>query len=84
METITYSDARGNFRKTMDKVCEDHTPVVVTRQNKPAVVMMSLADYNSIEETLYLLRNPRNAERLLQSVSNVKGKRYKAQKLATE
>lgn len=82
METVTYSDARGNFRKTMDKVCDDHTPIVVTRQNKPAVVMMSLADYNSIEETLYLLRSTKNAERLLKSVGNVERKRYKTHKLA--
>jgi prevent-host-death family protein len=50
METVTYSDARGNFRKTMDRICEDHISVVVTRQNKPAVVMMSLEDYNGIEK----------------------------------
>jgi antitoxin YefM len=81
MDTLSYSDARGNFRKTMDKVCEDHAPVIVTRQNKPAVVMMALEDYNAIEETLYLLRTPKNAERLMKAVRNVEKKRYKKQAL---
>ena len=71
METITYSEARGNFRATIEKVCEDHTPVIITRRNQQPVVMVSLEDYNAMEETLYLLRNPRNAERLLQSVHNI-------------
>ncbi len=68
MDAITYTQARKNFTQAMNRVCEDHVPLVITRQSKEPVVMLSLADYNAIEETLYLLRSPRNAQRLLESI----------------
>jgi antitoxin YefM len=49
----------------MDRVCEDHEPLIITRNGKPSVVMLSLEDYNSLDETAYLLRSPANAKRLL-------------------
>lgn len=71
MDTISYSDARARLAKTMDKVCDDHAPVVVTRKNARSVVMMSLEDYQALEETAYLLRSPRNARRLLESIAEL-------------
>lgn len=68
MDAISYSSARKNLVKTMEKVCDDHSPIIVTRKNARAVVIMSLDDYNAIEETAYLLRSPANAERLRQSI----------------
>lgn len=68
MDTISYSDARAQLAKTMDKVCDDHTPVVITRKSSRSVVMMSLDDYQALEETAYLLRSPKNARRLLESI----------------
>lgn len=50
MDTITYSDARANLAKTMDRVCDDHAPVVITRKNGGAVVMLSLRDYEGLEK----------------------------------
>jgi len=70
MDTITYTAARQNLTKTMDAVCENHTPIIITRQKAEPVVMMSLADFNSIQETAYLLSNPANAERLRASVAD--------------
>ena len=72
MEAITYTQARQNFAATMDKVCDDHMPIILTRQKERPVVMMSLEDYNSIQETLYLMKNPNNHMRLLKSIENVK------------
>jgi antitoxin YefM len=69
MDAITYSHAREHLAATMDRVCQDHAPVVITRQKSQAVVMMSLADYNAIEETAYLLRTPANAARLRESLA---------------
>lgn len=75
MDAKSYSAVRKDLAKTMDKVCDDHSPLIITRQNARAVVMMSLEDFNSIEETAYLLRNPANAERLRQSIKQAeKGK----------
>lgn len=71
MDTITYTSARGNLAKTMKKVCDDHSPVVITRKTAQAVVMMSLEDYQALEETAYLLRSPKNARRLLESVAEL-------------
>ena len=71
MDTITYSEARARFAKTLDKVCDDRAPVVITRRNAESVVMMSLDDYHAFEETAYLLRSPKNARRLLQSIAEL-------------
>lgn len=71
MDTITYTSARGNLAKTMKKVCDDHSPVVITRKTAQPVVMMSLEDYQALEETAYLLRSPQNARRLLESVAEL-------------
>ena len=68
MDAKSYSAIRKDLAKTMEKVCNDHSPIIITRKNASAVVMMSLEDYNAIEETAYLLRSPANAERLRQSI----------------
>jgi antitoxin YefM len=71
MDTITYTSARGNLAKTMKKVCDDHSPVIITRKKEAPVVMMSLEDYQALEETAYLLRSPKNARRLLESIAQL-------------
>lgn len=71
MSTITYSEARRRLAETMEKVCEDHAPMVITRKNSRSVVMISLEDYEALEETAYLLRSPKNARRLLESVAEL-------------
>ena len=71
MEAITYTAARQNLAKTMEKVCEDHTPVIVTRKTSNSVVIMSLEDYAALEETAYLLRSPKNTRRLIESIAQL-------------
>lgn len=71
MDTITYTSARGNLAETMKKVCDDHSPVVITRKSSKPVVMMSLEDFQALEETAYLLRSPKNASRLLESIAEL-------------
>ena len=53
MEAITYTAARQNLAKTMEKVCKDRAPVIVTRKTSNSVVIMSLEDYEALEETAY-------------------------------
>ena len=65
MDVLTFTHARQNLKAVMDRVVEDHAPVVVTRQKAEAVVMVSLADWNAMEETARLLSSPKNAERLI-------------------
>ena len=71
MDVMTYTSARANFAKTMNKVCEDHDAVIITRNKEPSVVLMSLEDFNSLEETAYLLRSPNNAKRLSESIEQL-------------
>lgn len=71
MEAITYTRARANLAQTIDSVCENHEPVIITKKNDRSVVMLSLEDYQSLEETSYLLRSPENARRLLDSINEL-------------
>jgi antitoxin YefM len=75
MTTITYSRLRANLKSALDKVCADHEPVVVERQKGGDVVLLAREDYNSLQETAYLLRSPANARRLLDAVSRKPGAR---------
>ncbi len=72
MKTLTYTAARENLAQTMQQVCDDHDAVVITRRRDQAVVMMSLEDYESLEETAYLLRSPHNAQRLRAAVDQLR------------
>ena len=72
MRTTSYSDLRKNLAATLDRVTEDHEPVVITRdRGKPAAVLISLEDFASYEETAHLLKSPRNAERLLAAINEL-------------
>jgi antitoxin YefM len=75
MKAITYTTARQNFAKTMEQVCEDHTPVIITRKASESVVIMSLEDYTALEETAYLLRSPKNTRRLIESITQLENER---------
>lgn len=81
MKAITYTSARENLASTMDRVCEDRAPVTITRSGKgQAVVLLSLEEYEQLEETAHLLRSPANARRLMSAVEDLargKGKEHK-------
>ncbi len=71
MNIMSYSSFRTKLADTLNKVNEDHTPVMITRQNGLPAVVMSLEDFCSYEETAYLMASPRNAERLNQAISEI-------------
>ena len=72
MKSITYTAARENLASTINRVCEDQAAIVITRNRDQSVVMLSLAEYESLQETAYLLRSPANAKRLLAALESVK------------
>lgn len=72
MNILTYSEARAGFKTVMDDVCKDHAPTVITRVNGEHVVMLSLEDFNSMEETIYLLGSAKNASRLMESIAQLR------------
>jgi antitoxin YefM len=68
MAYVSYSELRANLATYMDAVCDDRAPLFVTRQNARSVVLMSEDDYESLMETVHLLKSPANATRLMRSI----------------
>jgi antitoxin YefM len=66
----------------MNRVCDDHEPLIITRNSEQAVVMMSLEDYKALEETAYLLRSTKNAQRLLASIAQLEAGQGQERSLA--
>lgn len=71
MDVVTFSEARKNFKAVMDRVVDDADFTVITRQGGKPVVMISLDEWNSIQETAYLLSSPKNATRLMQGIAQL-------------
>lgn len=71
MDAMTYSTLRANLASAMDRVCDDHEVLIITRNGDQGVVMLSLEDYKTLEETAYLLRTPTNAKRLLSAATQL-------------
>ena len=71
MDAMTYTAVRANLASTMERVCNDHEPLIITRNGAQSVVMLSLEDYKALEETAHLLRTPANAKRLLSAVAQL-------------
>ncbi|KNZ32901.1 MAG: antitoxin YefM [Methylibium sp. NZG] len=66
----------------MDRVCNDHEALIITRNGEQSVVMLSLEDFQSLEETAYLLRSPSNAKRLLSAAAQLAAGKGVERKLA--
>lgn len=82
MRTTSYSELRKTLAATLDKVTNDHEPVIITRdRGKPSAVLISLEDFASYEETLHLLRSPKNADRLLKAIAELDAGKGRERKL---
>lgn len=71
MQTVSYSEARENLKSMIDKVVADRAPLAITRQRGEGAVLISESEWASIEETLYLLRSPANAKRLMDGIARL-------------
>ena len=71
MDTISYSNFRSHLANPLDKVNDDHVPIMITRQNGKPAVIISLEDFKSYEETAYLMASPKNAARLNQTIAEI-------------
>ncbi len=81
MKTLTYSALRNNLAKAIEEVTQDHAPILITRQKGVAAVLVSLEDFESWQETAYLMRNPANAAHLRRGVAQVKAGKTRRRKL---
>lgn len=84
MQTMTFSHMRQNLATAIDNVVNNHSPIIITRQNKDSVVMLSLDDYKSIEETAYLMQSMTNASRLNSAISQLEAGLGKTKELIEE
>jgi len=84
MNAITYTAARENLASTIDRVCNDRDPVIITRKRNQSVVMISLEDYEALEETAYLLRSPTNAKRLVSAIESLEKGNTEAKEIDLE
>lgn len=84
MDTMSYSSLRSHLASTLDKVNDDHKPVLITRQNGKPAVLMSLEDFQAFEETAYLMASPKNAERLNQAIADVEAGKMTQHELKEE
>lgn len=71
MEVLNYSEARANFAHMLDKVNEDHAPILITRQGGKPAVLVSLDDFNAWQETAYLMRSPANRRMLREAMDEL-------------
>lgn len=71
MRTMSYTESRKRYAEVLDSVVNDREEVVITRAGHEPVVILSLADFESLRETAYLLRSPTNARRLLDAMERL-------------
>ncbi|HUW46380.1 MAG TPA: type II toxin-antitoxin system prevent-host-death family antitoxin [Dehalococcoidia bacterium] len=85
MDAVSYSALRQNLKSYMDKVYNDHDPLIITRKNNENLVLVSIDEYNSLIETSYLLSNEANADHLKKSIDQYNsGKARKRELLKDE
>ena len=82
MHVLNFSQARADLKQTMDDVCRDHEPAVITRQRGEPVVLLSLQDYNGMMETQFLTKSAKNARRLRESIDQLQGGRTVTQEFS--
>lgn len=81
MNTISYTSFRSHLASTLDKVNDDHQPVLVTRQNGKPTVVLSLEDFMSYEETAHLMASSKNAARLNKAIAQLEAGKGARQEL---
>ncbi len=84
MQAVGYSEARNNLRSLMDMAYDSYEPIVVTRKNRQNVVILSLDEYNAMQETMYLLSTKNNRERLLESIDEIEKGNFNKKELIEE
>ena len=81
MKTRSYTESRARYAEVLDSVTDDREEVVITRAGHEPVVIVSLADYESLRETAYLMRSPANARRLLDAMERLEAGRGQTRQL---
>lgn len=70
MDVMSHTEFQSNLAKKMKEVCNNHKSLIVTNNNRESVVVISLEDYKTLEETKHLLKNPEQAKKFLEAIRN--------------
>lgn len=81
MKTMSYSESRRRYAEVLDSVVDDREEVIITRAGREPAVIVSLDEYQSMKETLYLMRSPANYERLRESIARIEAGEYQVHEL---
>lgn len=84
MKVVSFTEARNGLKTVLDNVVNDADTTVITRRDSDDAVVMSLDYYNSLMETVYLLRSPANAAHLAKSISQYEKSKYTQRDLMEE
>ncbi len=84
MTVINYTEARNNLKSVLDGVVNDADYTIINRRDAEDTVVMSLDYFNSMQETLYLLRSPNNAEHLRKSIAQYRDGKVQERELIDE
>ena len=84
MDAVTYSELRQNLKRYLDKVYQDHDPMIITRKNNENLILISVNEYNSLVETSYLLGNEANARHLQRSMAQLEAGNGSARELLSD
>ncbi|MCL6423579.1 type II toxin-antitoxin system prevent-host-death family antitoxin [Brachybacterium sp. JHP9] len=74
MKTLSYTESRANYAQVLDDVVDNREEAIITRAGHEPVVIVSLAEYESLREAAYLMRSPANARRLLDSIERLENR----------
>lgn len=81
MKVVSFTEARNSLKAVLDRVVDDADPTIITRRDSPDAVVMSLDYYNSLMETVHLLRSPANTQHLSRSIEQYQAGKTKARGL---
>ena len=81
MQTVSYTDARNKLASLMDTATKNREPLMITRNGEGTVILLAAEEFSAMEETLYLLSTPANAERIRRGLKDYKARKLKPGKL---
>ncbi|MEO3677495.1 type II toxin-antitoxin system prevent-host-death family antitoxin [Rheinheimera sp. FR7-31] len=84
MKVVSFTEARNSLKAVLDAVVNDADTTVITRRDAEDAVVMSLDYYNSLMETVHLLRSPANAEHLQRSIAQYHSGKVTARELVSD
>lgn len=72
MQATNYSYARNNLKTLINKVCDDYEPLIITNKDNKNAVLISLEEYNALQEATFISSNKKDSEEILERMNDIK------------